>query len=183
MICKLDGVNVFLSDYVHSIRIEVALHRFLCHQCHMQICSNHDMTFFFYFGWLVGLVFMIFFSAPTIYMCWCLGVWFTMLLLHFWCILYHLIYLFHDFWCLEQVWGLLFTFYMFCVSRNNFTKHFQACVEFNRGRYSDSLELYKVCNTAIFFDAWKQLFYFFDKGLNTLLLSVSTLPSSVPPIY
>lgn len=31
----------------------------------------------------------------------------------------------------------------------------QACVEFNRGRYLDSLELYKVCYLHLFFNSNK----------------------------
>lgn len=49
-----------------------------------------------------------------------------------------------------------FSSYMYCISHNILTKYLQACVEFNRGRYSDSLELYKVRSIAIFFagDGW-----------------------------
>lgn len=57
-------------------------------------------------------------------------------------------------------------------------EHLQACVEFNRGRYSDSLELYKVCDIALLFVNRKQHFIYVNALHMYLLLSVYYLAST-----
>lgn len=67
---------------------------------------------------------------------------------------------------LVSVWSIYLFIFPFLVTCYGIL---QACVQFNRGRYSDSLELYKVCiyyptifhREHIFLNLWKWLLLYF----------------------
>jgi len=68
---------------------------------------------------------------------------------------YHILFMYYSV-CFQNVntktWSQFeVSSYIYCISYNISTEYLQACVEFNRGRYSDSLDLYKVGSIAIFF--------------------------------